>query len=141
MNNLLTAITTKITTGPSALSSDVGGRVFLDEYPSDEMPPTFPYIIFFVVSAVPENVFNKAGESIIIQFSLFSASEGAAEITDMYADLKALFDDAQLTVTSSTMIIMRRENLVTTMKDVTVNNAAQIVRHWEVDYSIELQAS
>ncbi len=122
----------------SALSTDVGGRIFLDEAPAD---CEFPYVVFFIVSDVPDDVFAKKGEDVLIQFSLFSASKGATEITTMYTDLKALFDDAQLTVTSSTMIIMKRENLVTSVDEITTPEGTVGVKTWHVDYSIALQAS
>lgn len=138
MNNLLTAIMSKITTGPSALYSDVSGRVFLDQAPPGV---EFPYIVFFIVSNTPDDVFAQKGEDVLIQFSLFSNSEGAAEITDMYADLKALFDDAQLTVTSSTMIIMRRENLTTMVDEITTPTGTVGIKHWAVDYRIALEYS
>ena len=141
MNNLLTAIMTKITTGPSALSNDVGGRVFLDQAPAGT---EFPYCVFFIVSDVPEDCFAKDGESILIQFSLFSASLGAAEITNMYKDLKALFDDCSMTIPptgteTDKLIWCRRANLTTMVDDITVADAAQTVKHWAVDYEITTQ--
>lgn len=131
MNNLLQAIMTKIS--GSALSSDVGGRIFLDEAPDGV---EFPYVVFFIVSDVPEDAFAKDGEVVTIQFSLFSASQGAAEITDMYADLKALFDDCAMTITSNTLIWCRRVNMTTMMEDALVNSATQLVSHWAVDYEL-----
>ncbi|MDD5226811.1 MAG: DUF3168 domain-containing protein [Candidatus Omnitrophica bacterium] len=125
------------TTG-SAISSDVGGRIYLDQAPEGV---EFPYVVFQVVSDVPNNVFNKTGENVLIQFSLFSSSEGAAEITDMYADLKTLFDDATLTITGSTCINMARVNTVTMVEDITTTEGAQAVKHWAVDYLITTQAS
>lgn len=138
MNNILTSLMTKITTGPSALSSDVGGRVFLDQAPEG---CEFPYIVFFVVSDAPENAFAKDGERILVQFSLFSASLGAAEITYMYADLKALFDDCAMTITSNTLVWCRRMNLTTMVEDITTANGMQAVKHWAVDYEITTQES
>lgn len=133
MNNLLTAIMTKITTGPSAFSSDVGGRVFLDQAPPGS---EFPYCVFFIVSNVPEWQFKERYEDILIQFSLFSASEGATEITDMYTDLKTLFDDCSLTITGSTLVWFRRQNLITMVDEITVADATQAVKHWAVDYEV-----
>lgn len=138
MNNLLTAIMTRITTGPSNFYNDVGGRVYLDSAPDDRQ---FPDCIFLIVTDIPDNAFQKLGEEVSIQFSLFSESSGATEITTMYTDLKALFDDVKLTVTSNTMVIMKRERLVTFVEEIVTAAAAQRVRHWAVDYSITLQAS
>ncbi len=133
MNNLLTSLMTRITTGPSALYSDVGGRVYLDRAPQGA---EFPYIVFFIVSDVPEKTFTEDYEDILIQFSLFSSSEGAAEITDMYADLKALFDECALTITGSTLVWMKRSNLTTMVEEITTPEGTTAVKHWAVDFSI-----
>ena len=136
MDALLAAIYSKLT--GSALSSDVGGRVYLDEAPAG---CEFPYIVFFIVSGVPDNVFNKYGESVMIQFSLFSDSAGAAEITDMFNDLTAIYDDAQLTVTGYSMIIMERQNLVTMVEEIETTEGKQAVKRWAVDYEAVIQKS
>ena len=138
MQNLLTAIVSKITTGPSSLYNDVGGRVYLDQAPDDA---EFPYCVFLIVVDTPDNVFGKLGEEVAIQFSLFSASSSVSEISTMYADLKALFDDVKLTVTSNTMVIMKRERLVTFMEDIVTTSGTQRVKAWNVDYFITLQAT
>ena len=136
MDALLAAIYGKIS--GSALSSDVGGRVYLDEAPAG---CEFPYVVFFIVSGVPDNVFNKYGESVTIQFSLFSDSAGAAEITDMFNDLTAIYDDAQLTVTGYNMIVMERQNLITMVDLVETADGTQTVKHWAVDYEAVIQKS
>ena len=139
MNNLLTSLATKIS--GSALSTDVGGRVYLDQYPADEMPPTYPYIVYFIVSDVPEKTFSEEFENILLQFSLFSASPGAAEITTMYTHLKALFDECAFNITSSILVWMKRTNLTTTVDDITVSDATQTIKHWAVDYEIMTEAT
>ena len=136
MNNLLTAIMTKIS--GSALSTDVGGRIFLDQAPDG---CDFPYVVFFIVTDAPEKTFSEDFENIIIQFSLFSASQGATEITTMYRDLKALFDECAMTITSNTLIWMKRTNLTTMREDVTTPSGTVGVRHWAVDYEILTQAA
>jgi hypothetical protein len=136
MNNLLTAIMTKITTGPSAFSIDVGGRVYLDEAPAGT---EFPYCVFFIVSGVPEWQFVERFEDTLIQFSLFSSSQGATEITTMYTDLKALFDDCSMTITGDTLIWFRRENLTTMVDEITTADGMQTVKHWAVDYEAKVQ--
>ena len=136
MDALLAAIYGKIS--GSALSADVGGRVYLDEAPAG---CEYPYIVFFIVSGVPDNVFNKYGESVTIQFSLFSDSAGAAEITDMFNDLTALYDDVQLTVTGYNMIVMERQSLITMVDKVETADGTQTVKHWAVDYEAVIQKS
>ena len=137
MINLLSSIYSK--TSGSALSSDVGGRIYPDQYPQDLGPPVFPYVVFFIVSGVPEDCFAKDGETVIVQFSLFSASSGNVEIGTMYSDLKALFDDCSLTITSNNLVWCRRTNIVTMVDEITVQDASQMVRHWAVDYEITMQ--
>jgi hypothetical protein len=129
---------TRITTGPSTFYNDVGGRVYLDQAPDDRQ---FPDCIFLIVVDIPDNAFSKLGEEVSIQFSLFSESNGATEITTMYRDLKALFDDVKLTVTSNTMVIMKRERLVTFNEEIITTAGTQKVKHWCVDYSITLQVT
>ena len=131
MNNILSAIYGKFT--GSALSADVGGRIFLDQAPDGT---AFPYIVYFVVSATPEKTFSEIFTDTLIQFSLFSASAGAAEITTMYADLKALLDECALTITGSTLVWMREVNLTTMVEDITVADATQTVKHWAVDFEV-----
>lgn len=131
MNNLLTAIMTK--TISSTLFTDVGGRIFLDQAPEDA---ELPYVVFFIVSAVPDNKFQKLGEDITIQFSLFSSSVGMTEITNMYNDLKALFDECSLTITGNTLIWFRRVNLVTMVDEIVTREGTTGVKHWAVDYEI-----
>lgn len=134
MKNLLTAIKTKL--AGSTLSTDVGGRIYLDQAPQE---CEFPYVVYFIVSGVPEDCFARDGEIILIQFSLFSASSGATEIGTMYADLKSLLDDCTFTITSNRLIWFRRVNLTTMVEEITVANAAQAVKHWAVDYEITIQ--
>jgi len=138
MNNLITSLMTKITTGPSSLYNDVGGRVYLDQAPDDAV---FPYVVFLIVVDTPDNVFGKLGEEVALQFSLFSSSSSVTEISTMYADLKALFDDVKLTVTSNTMFIMKRERLVTFMEEIVTESGTQRVKVWNVDYTTYLQAT
>ena len=59
----------------------------------------------------------------------------------MYRDLKALFDDVKLTVVSNTMVIMKRERLVTFNEEIITTAGTQKVKHWAVDYSILLDAN
>jgi len=131
MKNLLAAIMTKVS--GSSLSSDVGGRIYLDQAPEG---CEFPYAVMQIVSDVPDHTFTEDFENIIIQFSLFSSSSGATEITGMFADLKTLFDECSLTITGSTLVWMKRTNLTTMVDDITVSDGTQQVRHWAVDYEV-----
>ena len=131
MNNLLTAIMTKIS--GSAFSTDVGGRVFLDEAPAGT---EFPYCVFFIVSGVPDRTFTERYTETLIQFSIFSSSIGAAEITTAYNDLVALLDECALTITGSTLVWMKETNLVTMTEDIVTASGTQGVKHWAIDFEI-----
>ena len=136
MNNLLQAIYGKFSN--SAFSSDVGGRIYLDQAPDGA---EFPYCVFFIVTGNPDKTFTEHYTDTLIQFSLFSASAGATEITTMYRDLKALFDECALTIpptgtATDTLIWMREANLATMTEDITTASGTQTVKHWAVDFEV-----
>lgn len=136
MNNLLAAIMTKC--AGSALSTEVGGRIFLDEAPEGSV---FPYVVFRIIASSQQDTFKNWIEDTLIQFSIYSISESAAEITAIYADLMALFDWSALTVTGGTCIWCVRQGLVTMFDDVTTAAGTVGARHWAVEYSIMVQGS
>ena len=134
MNNLLQAINSKLS--GSDLFNDVGGRVFLDQ----ALPGTdYPYIIFFIVSNVPDKTFTENFEDSIIQFSIFSNSQSAKEITTIYDDLIALFDECTLPIETDALLRMHRVNTVTNIEDISTQQGAVGVRHWAVDFSILIE--
>lgn len=131
MLNILTAIKSKFT--GSTLSTDVGGRIYADEAPQGVQ---CPYVVYFVVSSVPDRTFTERYANTLIQFSLFSSSGGVTEIATMYNDLKTLFDECSLTITSNTLVWMREQNLTTMINEVTTVDGLQTVKHWACDYEI-----
>lgn len=132
MSYLLTAIYAKLS--GSAIHTDVGGRVYLDQSPDK---PTFPYVVFFVVSSVPDqNIFDENFSNTIIQFSLVSSSSSVTEISKMYADLKLLYDGCSLTITGSTLLWMKETNLVTIVDEIPTTTGTTKVKVWHVDYEI-----
>ncbi len=131
MLNLLTAIKSKFS--GSALSTDVDGRIYLDQAPENCQ---CPYVVYFIVSGVQDKTFTEHYTNTLIQFSLFSASEGATEISTIYRDLKTLFDECSMTITSNTMVWMREQNLTTMIEDVTTVDGIQTLKHWAVDFEI-----
>ena len=136
MKNLLTALFSKFS--GSDIWNDVGGRVYLEQAPEGT---EFPYIVFSIASNAPDWTFTEDFEDTIIQFSLFSSSTSGVEITTMYADLIALFDDCSLSITSNTFIYMHRQNLTTMIEELTTTEGTSNVRHWAVDYNIYIQAT
>lgn len=136
MKNTITAIFGKFT--GSAFSTDVAGRIFLDQAPEGT---EFPYCVFFVVSGIPNDAFAKKGRESLIQFSLFSKSQSAVEISTMYADLRALLNECTLSITSNTFIDMHEVNLATMVDEVTTPEGTSTVKHWAVDFEITTQES
>jgi hypothetical protein len=136
MKNILTAIFGKFAN--SDLSSYVGGRIYLDQAPES---CEFPYVVYFVVSSTPDDVFAKKGQQTLIQFSLFSANPSAVEISTMHGYLKALFDDCSLTITSNTLFWMHEVNLTTMVDEITVAEGVQSVKAWHADYEVVTQVT
>lgn len=131
MTNLLAALITK-TTG-STLSTLVGGRIYTDEAPADA---TFPYVVLSIISTVPEYPANKTIENILLQFSLFSTSPGLAEIGALLTALRALYDDASLTITDSTLVYCIRESFGAFTLEAATPSGTTTIRQWTQDYSL-----
>lgn len=132
MNNLYTAIMTK--TSGSSLSSYVGGRIY--EEGSVPQGVEYPYVVFGVVTDSPDDTWTNRYEDITIQFSLFSTSAGASELTTMYGHLKTLFDNCTFTLTGGVLKWFERTNLMTMVDDLTTPDGTYRVRHWAVDYNV-----
>lgn len=131
MNGLLTALMTKCS--GSLLSTDVGGRIYEAEAPEGA---EFPYVVFQIVTSIPQDTFKNELEDTLIQFSIFSISDGLTEITGIYNHLKALFKNAVLTIAGSTNVWLEQRNLTTLMEEITTPAGTIGARHWAVDYSI-----
>lgn len=131
MNNLLTALYGKL--AGSALSTAIGGRMYLDQAPGK---PTFPYVVFFIVSSVPEKTFTEDLSETLIQFSIYSSSSSATEVSAIYAALKTLYDECSLTITGSSLVWMKETNLVTMTEDMTTATGTTTLKHWAVDYEV-----
>jgi len=132
LNYLFTAIMTK--TVGSSLSSSVGGRIFLD-YAQEGTE--YPYIVFFIVAGNPNRTFTERFTETLIQFSIYSASPGAAEITGIYNNLKALFDECLMTITGSTLVWIKEQSLMTMVDEVEViPDTTTQIRHWACDYEV-----
>ena len=123
----------------SAIEADVGGRVFFNSAPDSE----YPRVVFSRVSGVPDNVFAKTGESVLVQFDLFSMkSAGVAEIETMETDLKALFDDCTLTLTGKVLAKFARQNTVSMEEEVpALPDGSTTVVHVAIEYEADYQAA
>ena len=137
MNAFLTALFSKFS--GSAIESDLGGRIYLDTADSQDAP----YLVYSIVSGTPDNAFQKTGESILMQFDLFSArSAGMTEMTTLYADLTLLLDDCTLNIAGKNCAKCQRQNLVTMVEDRSpLKDGSSLLNHWIVDYEIDYQAT
>lgn len=119
----------------------VGGRLYKGRAPEGA---EYPYIVYQIVSNAPDKTFNEDYEETLIQFSIFSAAAGSTEIEDLYADLIALFDEKEMTISGETLIWMRRQNAVQMIEDHTVssqgsNPATVKVWAYHVDYAVTVK--
>jgi hypothetical protein len=138
MNALLTGLATKHS--GSTLHAYVGGRIYFENYPKAPMPKTYPYVIYEIVSGSPQDTFSDYLDEVLVQYSLFSASSGKTEITNMYGYLTALLDGCALSVTGYSHLWMKRQGLTTTRDENAVaNDGVPGISIWMVDYSIMIE--
>lgn len=135
MQALIDAINTKFL--DSTIGSDVGGRCYYDT--ADAGSGT-PYLVYSIVSAVPDRTFSELYHDVIIQVDLFSAlSAGKTEITTMYSDLIALLDECALSITGYTLVWCRETNLITLVEDMSaLQDGTSIMNHWAVDFEVRI---
>jgi len=132
MLNLKKAIYGKL--AGSLLTADIGGR-FYDTQAVEGSE--YPYVVYLIVSDVPDNVFQGYYEDVLIQFSLFSTTlDNSTEIETMFGHLKTLFDECSFNITDQTLIWMRRENATLNIEDHTTPEGTIQFWHYAVDYLI-----
>ena len=122
----------------SALFADIGGRMYKGEAPVDA---EFPYVVYFLVSNMPEYPGGKTIEKVLLQFSLFSSASGSTEIEDMLTHLRALYDDVVLTITGYTSIYFIRGNHIPMRDEVTTTAGTVGVWHYVQEYTVEMVKS
>ena len=138
MNILRPAIDTHFL--DSAIYNDTQGRC----YYATASSPDYPRVVYSRVSGVPDNAFAKKGETVLIQFDLYSQqSAGPQEILTMEADLIALFDDCVLTLSGSKLLVgFQRQNIVSMEEDVSaLQDGTSMIYHTCIDYEATYQAS
>jgi len=134
MKALSTAIYSKLS--GSLLNDDISGRLYKQQPPDDV---ELPYAVYSIISDTPDNVFAKKGETVLIQFDLFSSASGSTEIEDMYAHLKTLYDDCSLSPTGETVFWFNRQNAMLTVDDTVTDMGTQHIWHYAVDYEVTIQ--
>lgn len=68
-----------------------------------------PYVVYHIISDVPEWNFCSDFEKVRVQFDLYSENNSSTEVEDLYAKLKSLFDWQTLTIVGWDHVYMKRE--------------------------------
>jgi hypothetical protein len=138
MQLLKQAIDTKLL--DSAIFNDCGGRCYYNIAGTTD----YPRLVYSRISGTPDNVFAKTGESVLLQFDLFSMqSAGDTEILTMETDLKSLLDDCTLTITGKVCVGFTRQNIVGPLtEDVSaLGDGTSLVNHTAIDYQVDYQSA
>lgn len=140
MKNFFTALMTYFNAAPGGvhndLWNDLGGRLFNTRAPEGAV---MPYCVFMLVSAVPEFTFTEEETSIILQFSIFSATQDDdTEVQNAMTHLKALFDNCLLSVTGQALLKFDRGNEGLEVEDFETTTGLQRGWHYHVDYNVVL---
>ena len=128
--NLTKGIFAKCAVGTD-LYTAISGRLYKGYAPESAI---YPYVVYFVVTDVPEYPGGKTIEQYLIQFSLFSSASGSTEVENMLTYLRTLYDDCVLTITGNTPIYFIRGNLSTMREDHTVLAGTVGVWHFSQEY-------
>ena len=129
MINLTTAIYSKL--AGSDLYTSIGGRLYKGYGPEGA---TYPYVVFFVVTDIPEYPGGKTIEQYLIQFSIFSAVSESTEIEGILTNLRALYDWCTLTITGNTSIYFMRGNFTAQREEHTTLAGTVGVFHYIQEY-------
>ena len=91
----------------STFSTAIGGRLYVYEAPQN---PTYPYCVFEQISGIKDRDFLDKLEDVLVQFKIVDSSDGITTISDAETKLFTLYDEASLTVTGYTHILMERQS-------------------------------
>jgi hypothetical protein len=134
VKNLSAAIYGKI--AGSAFSTSVGGRLYKARAPQN---PTFPYVVYDIISDVQMDTFTERLEDVLIQFTIFSIASGSTEIEDIYANLKALYDYCSLSITGNTHLSMERQNATLMSGQLDEEMGGGLYYQYNIDYYVLLK--
>ena len=130
MKELFKGITTVYNT-TNAFKTQTKKRFYLYEAPERVV---YPYCVYFMVADENDYTFTTQFDNVLIQFSLFSESEGVSEVSTMFDNLAALYDDATLTVAGYSFIRMVRES-ANLIKETDPKN----IWHYAVTYNVMIE--
>ena len=139
LTNLCTALYSKFTAvdgggSQNAFYTAINGQLFEDEAPEGTQ---YPYAVYSVIAAPKERTFTEIYTNILLQLSIFSSNMDSSEIKGIYQKAAALFDECSLSVTGSTLVWMREENLTTLVEEVTTPTGTDKVRAYHIDFEIK----
>lgn len=109
--------------------SEMGGRTLYNTEADSEAG--FPYTVVSIVGNAPSWTFEEDFETVLVQFSIFSATGTNTEVLTVFKALKAAFDKHDLVVAAHETVSLIRGNA----------NLVRVEKKWHliVTYSIELQ--
>ena len=123
-------------TSATDLYADIGGRLFKGRAPQGA---EFPYVVFFVVSDIPEYPGGKTIEQVMVQFSIFAREDaGHAAVENILTHLRSLYDDCSLTITSNTLIYFIRGNFVPMHDEIDTKPGTTGVFHYMQEYDCQI---
>ena len=96
----------------------------------------YPYAVYKVVTDVPDKTFSEDYEDVTLQFSLFSSSNGTTEIENIYTQLKAVYDECELSITGATLVWMKRNYAAFQAEEHTTQSGMSRIWAYHVEYSI-----
>lgn len=109
MNALFTAIYNKFD-GDATLKAALTGGMWNTKVPTSR---TDPYAVYNLMSNIPNGTFTEDIEEFVYQFNIFlrgpEDGKSAADVTAIYEQLIAVYDDCSLTVTGYTHVHTTRE--------------------------------
>jgi hypothetical protein len=108
--------------------------MFFDEAPEGL---EYPYVIFSIISDLPDWFLNGKFEETLMQFSIYSISAGLTEITGILTNLRALYDDCSLSISGETLINFQRGNLMAMTDEITTTAGTETLKHWAQEYEIK----
>lgn len=109
------------------------GRFYPEEAPE---APTSPYVVYTLITGIPDPTFTSDGEIMNYQFSVFNKQIDEPlnrdTINDVIKKLTTAFDDATLTITDHTSIAVTRgvSGSLPTLEN---------VQSWRADYEIMIE--
>lgn len=114
----------------NTLNTALSGNLYPHEAPQQT---DFPYGVYYKISGTPDFTFTEDFEDMQIQISVFSDDRSPVEINNLFGYLKALFDDAGITVTGYDVVRFQR------MDDVLLRDEEMGTWAYHVTYEVTLE--